>query len=145
MVKVDMAKYHIYYERAKDCYNSIQILQIVYYDNDVKPDYLKEYNIKNFDVIFMLYSICIISLLNCLTIKVFGEKAKDHKDLSLFKQLKSVFTDISKFDKLLNEINNMKNASEYGDKHYKPNKTLDIKILKKFFEYVEDKIRWKYF
>lgn len=140
MVKVDRNRYRVYFERAIDCYNSILILQTIYYDTDVKPDYLKEYNLKNFDVIFMLFSISVISLVNCLTVKNFGEKAKDHTDLSYYKRLKQIMPEMDKFDNLVFDINNIKNSSEYGDKHYLPTKTADIKILKKFLEFVEDKI-----
>lgn len=139
MVKVDKTRFIVYLDRAEDCFNAIQSLQVIYYDTEVKPDYLKEYSIKNFDVIFMLYSISIISLINCLTIKVFGEKGSDHKDLSLYDKLKNVFPDIIKFNRAVYEINDIKNSSEYGDKHYTPNKVVDIKTLKEFIRYTKEK------
>lgn len=137
MVKVDKLKAYVYLERSKDCYNSIKALQVLYYDKEVKPDYLNEYSLKNFDVLFMLYSISVISLVNALTIKIFGEKAKDHKDLSLYKKLKNIFPEMSKFDNLVFDINNIKNASEYGDKHILKKELVEIKMLEKFISFVE--------
>ena len=137
MVKVEKSKSRTYLERAKDCFNSIKALQVIYYDNDVKPDYLKDYSLNHFDVFFMLYSIAVISLVNCMTIKLFGEKGKDHKDLSFYRRLKGVLPEISRFDKIVFDINNVKNASEYGDKHISKKEIVDIKALGKFIEFVE--------
>ncbi|MFW5852858.1 MAG: hypothetical protein ACOCUR_02415 [Nanoarchaeota archaeon] len=113
----------MYYERAKDCISAITIL-------DGKLD--------NYDVIHMLYSIGYISLINCLTVKYLGEKAKDHRDLCLVKELKSIFPDLNHFERQLHEINELKNSSEYGDRHFR--KPVDIKRLIRFLDFVECKI-----
>jgi len=87
----------------------------------------------------MLYSIAMISLVNCLTIKEFGEKCKDNKDLSLFKKLKDVYPDLARFERTINRINDIKNASEYGDNHFQRHDGVDLKKLERFIDFVQEK------
>ncbi|MFP4423762.1 MAG: hypothetical protein ACLFP2_00870 [Candidatus Woesearchaeota archaeon] len=133
MVKVDKSRAYVYYERAVDCYQAIIALQVLDYDDSVKPEYLRDYALSYPDVLYMLYSIGFISLLNYLTVAVFGEKGRDHRDLRLLRRLKGIFPGIGSYERYIFEMNTLKNSSEYGDTHFK--NYPDATILRKFIDY----------